>query len=71
MTNFPSTKDFLGFDIDTFRRLIEYQSSPETVWSIIQSDHVRPISSFDISNTKELKEAFGWRNAQPLLKQEH
>ena len=37
----------------------------KTNWHI---DHVRPISSFNLANTKDLYEAFGWPNCRPLLK---
>ena len=40
-------------------------------WSNIEIDHVKPICKFDLSEDKELKEAFNWKNTQPLLKQDH
>ena len=45
--------------------------TPEMIFDIIHIDHVKPISSFDISNDNELLEAFNWRNTQPLLKQDN
>ena len=45
--------------------------TPEMNRSIIEIDHVRPITSFDISDDEQLKEAFNWRNTQPLLKHDH
>ena len=39
--------------------------------SNIEIDHVRPISSFDISDGEQMKESFNWRNTQPLLKYDH
>ena len=47
------------------------QITPDMNRRSIGFDQVRPISSFDISNDKELKEAFNWKNTQPLLKQVH
>ena len=43
----------------------------EMNWRNIDIDHVRPISSFDVSKDEELGEAFNWKNTQPLLKQDH
>ena len=40
-------------------------------WSNIEIDHVKPICMFDVSNDEELKEAFNWKNTQPLLKEVH
>ena len=40
-------------------------------WSIIDIDHVKAICLFDVTKDEELKEAFNWRNTQPLLKQDH
>ena len=40
-------------------------------WSNIESDHVKPICMFNVSDGEELKLAFNWKNTQPLLKQDH
>ena len=40
-------------------------------WNNIEIDHQKPISSFDVSKDDELKEAFNWKNTQPLLKEVH
>ena len=40
-------------------------------WFNIQIDHVKPICLFDVSEDEELKEAFNWKNTQPLLKEVH
>ena len=69
MTKSSSTKDILGIDIETYKRWIEYQMSPEMNWDNIHIDHVRCISSFDISKDEQLKEAFSYVNTQPLLKE--
>ncbi len=34
------------------------------VWHI---DHVKPCSSFDLTNKKEISECFSWKNLRPLL----
>ena len=66
-----STIEFLGFDIETYRRWIEWQMTPEMSWSNIEIDHVKAICLFDISKDEELKKAFNSKNTQPLLKHDH
>ena len=34
-------------------------------------DHVQPICLFDKIKDEELKDAFNWKNTQPLLKHDH
>ena len=66
-----STKDILGMDIDLYRKWIEFQMTPEMNWSNIEIDHVKAICMFDVSEDEQLKEAFSWKNTQPLLKEDH
>ena len=66
-----STREILGIDINLYRKWIEYQMTPEMNWQNIEIDHVKAICLFDISNDEQLKEAFNWRNTQPLLKKDH
>ena len=42
--------------------------TPEMTWKSIDLDHVRPLSSFDLTNREQLKEAAHYTNIQPLLK---
>ena len=71
MTKQSSTKDILGIDIETYRKWIEYQMTPKMNWNNIEIDHVKAICLFDVSKDKELREAFNWKNTQPLLKHDH
>ena len=66
-----STKEILGIDIDLYKKWIEFQMTPAMNWSNIEIDHVKAISLFDVSKDEELKEAFNWKNTQPLLKEVH
>ena len=66
-----STREILGIDIETYRSWIEWQMTPEMNCEIIEIDHVNSICLFDVSDVEQLKEAFNWRNAQPLLKKYH
>ena len=65
------TREILGIDLDLYKKWIRFQMSPEMDFSNIHIDHVKPISSFDISNEDELLEAFNWINTQPLLKKDN
>ena len=57
-----STIDILGIDIDTYKKWIEYQMTPEMNWSNIEIDLVKAICLLDVSKDEELKEAFSWKN---------
>ena len=71
MTKQSSSRDLLGIDIDTYKKWLEFQFTPEMNWSNVEIDHVKPISMFDVTKDIELREAFNWKNTQPLLKQDH
>ena len=66
-----STKEILGIDIETYRKWLGWQMNPEMNWSNIEIDHMTPICMFAVSKDEELKEAFSWKNIQPLLKHDH
>ena len=66
-----SSRVVLGINIDTYRKWIEFQFTPEMNWSNIEIDHVKPICKFDVSKDEELREAFNWKNTQSLLKEVH
>ena len=66
-----SIRDILGMDINLYKKWTEFQMNPEMNWEKIEIDHVKPICMFDVTKDEELKEAFNWRNTQPLLKQHH
>ena len=64
-----STKQILGMDIDLYKKWIENQKNPETNWTKIEIQHVKPDCVFDISKDEQLKEALFLKNTQPLLKE--
>ena len=66
-----STREILGIDIDTYRRWIEWQMTPEMNWSNKDIDHVKPICVFDVSKDEKLGEGFCWKNTQALLEKDH
>ena len=45
--------------------------TPDMTWDNFETDHVKAICRFDVSKEEELKEAFNWKNTQPLLKHKH
>ena len=63
-----SSRDIFKIDIETYRKWIEYQMTPERNWSNIEIDHVKAICLLDVSKDEELKEAFSSKKTQPLLK---
>ena len=71
MTKQSSSINILGIDIDLYRKWLEFQFTPEMNWTNIELDHVKPNFMFDVSKEEELKEAFNWKNTQPLLKHDH
>ena len=66
-----SSRDILAIAIDTYKKWLEFQFTPEMNWSNIEIDHVKRICMFDVIKDEELREAFNWKNNQPLLKHDH
>ena len=71
MTKQSSTKEVLGIGVNLYKKWIKFQFTPEMNWTNNEIDHVKPICMFDVTKDKELKEAFSWKNTQPLLKEDH
>ena len=55
--NNSKIEDLLGISINEFKNYIEFLMSPEMSWNTIELDHIRPLSSFDLTNSEQLKEA--------------
>ena len=70
-TKSSSTLDILGIDIDSYRKWIEWQMTPDMTWDNLEVDHVKPICTFNILDDEDLKLAFNWKNTQPLLIKVH
>ena len=66
-----STIDILGIDINTHKRWIKFQMTPDMTWDNFEIDHVKAICLYDLSKDEELKEAISWKNTQPLLNYDH
>ena len=66
-----STINILGVDIETYKKWIKLQMTPDMNWTKIEIDHVKLTFLYDLSKEEELREAFCWKNTQLLLKQDH
>lgn len=63
------TKELIGCSISEFRKHLESQFRPGMSWSNYGEwhiDHIKPCSSFDLSNTDQQKKCFHFTNQQPL-----
>lgn len=65
------TEELLGCSVEVARKHIESQFKPGMTWDnhgrrTWHIDHIKPISSFDLSNPEEQKKAFHYTNLQPL-----
>ena len=63
-----SAKEILRIYVDLFKKWVDYQMAPEMNWTNIEIDHVKAFCMFDVSDDEQLKQAFNWRNTQPLFK---
>ena len=66
-----STKESIRREINFHKKWIEYQFTREAASTNIELNLVKSVCTFDISKDKELREAFKWKNTQPLLKALH
>jgi hypothetical protein len=70
-----NANDFLGCDIVQFLKYIEDQFTEEMNWNnhgiVWELDHIRPSSSFKLSDPEEQKKCFHYTNLQPLLKNDN
>ena len=62
-----TTEALLGVNYSEFKNYIEYLMTPDMKWNNIELDHVRPLSSIDLSDIEQLKEAGHYSNIQPML----
>ena len=62
-----TTESLLGISYSEFINYIEFLMSDDMNWGNIELDRVRPLSSFDLSDIEQLKEAAHYTNIQPIL----
>lgn len=63
------TQEYIGCSYAFLKRHIESQFKNGMAWEKPASfhiDHIRPLSSFDLTDSEQLKAAFHWSNLQPL-----
>lgn len=67
-----STFDYIGINTDDFFLWLEYQFDENMTWdnygNYWEIDHVKPCSSFDLTNEEEIYKCFNWKNMRPLEK---
>lgn len=64
-----TTLDLLGCDVETAKTHIENQFTEGMTWENYGDwdiDHIRPCASFDLTDPEDQKEAFHYKNLQPL-----
>ena len=65
------TRELIGMSFEEFKKYIEFLMTPEMTWGNFHLDHSRPLSSFNLTDSDQLKEATHFSNIQPLLKQDN
>lgn len=66
--------NFLGCSVGEYKIYLEEMFKDGMSWDNYGEwhiDHIRPISSFDLSNDKEILECFNYKNTQPLWADEN
>ena len=72
LTNKTSkTEELLGISFEEFKNYIEFFMAPEMTWKTIDLDHIQPLSSFNLTDSEQLKKAAHYTNIQPLLKRDN
>ena len=64
-----TTKELLGAPVEEVRTHIESQFTEGMTWDNYGQwhvDHIRPCASFDLTDPKQQKECFNYKNLQPL-----
>jgi len=76
LTSYSSStfEEFLGCSIQKARKHIELQFKKGMMWSNHGKwhiDHIRPVSSFDLSKKDQIYKCFNFKNLQPLWAKEN
>ena len=65
-------EEYLGCKIKDYKKYLESLFFPEMNWKnfgeIWEIDHIKPCSSFDLTNLEQQKQCFHYSNTQPLFK---
>ncbi len=70
------TMELLGCTVEQFRAHIESLWQPGMTWKNYgyrgwHCDHVKPVARFDMADPAQQREAFGFRNLQPLWREDN
>jgi hypothetical protein len=69
------TKELLGCSFEHLKQYLESLFGLEMSWSnhgtIWEIDHIKPVSSFDLTDKEQQKQCFHYTNLQPLTKKEN
>jgi len=61
-------KEYKKYLQKRFKKNMKWKQEPSFKWHI---DHIRPVSSFDLTKASQQKKAFNYKNTQPLFIGEH
>lgn len=71
-TKETTTLDIIGCSIGFYKNWLEYQFDNYMNWDnhgvYWHIDHVKPCSSFDLTNQDDIKKCFNWSNVRPIEK---
>lgn len=66
------TLELIGCSFKQYKQHLESQFKPEMTWEnhgeIWEIDHIKPCSSFDLTDIEQQKQCFHYTNTQPLFK---
>jgi len=69
------TFNYVGCTLEFFKIWIEHQFDKKMNWenhgSYWHLDHIKPCSSYDLSNQDEIYQCYNWTNLRPLDKEEN
>ena len=65
------TEELLEISFQEIKDYIEFLLTSDMSWKNIDLDHVQPLSSYDLTDPEQLKEAAHFSNIQPLLKRDN
>ena len=72
--DYGTMKKYVGCDMNTFFKHIEKQFTDGMSWENYgewHMDHIKPISSFDLTDEEQVKKCFHYTNIQPLWAKEN
>ena len=65
------TEDLLETRCSQFENCIDFLMNEEMNWNNIELDYIQTLSSFNLSDINQLKQAAHYANIQPLLSEDN